>query len=81
MTGCSNTLGENDEGKWDNGREKSDQGGKVCHNKRTDWPGEMRGRLLVTRVSERGTGNTGMPFTEIRTTTGGEVILVFRWLN
>ena len=53
----------------------------MCHDKRADWLWEMRKRLVITWVSEQGTGNMGVAFTEIRTTTGDTMILVFRLLN
>lgn len=42
---------------------------------------EVRKRLVMTQVSEPGLGDMGVPFTEIRTITGGKTILVFRLLN
>ena len=74
-------MGENDEDKLGNRRENRDGAEKMCHDKRADWLWEMRKRLVITWVSEQGTGNMGVAFTEIRTTTGDTMILVFRLLN
>lgn len=54
---------------------------RLSHDKRHDRIWEVRKRLVMTQVSEPGLGDMGVPFTEIRTITGGKTILVFRLLN